>query len=193
MRKYLFLVSLFSAFLCFKPVDLFAQKVSSSSSFEAKTLAVVNLKRIVDESKAAKTAEQEVNNLKDKYLKLAEDKEKELKGREEQLKKQKKAMSEKVFMNKVKEFQQKIMAERKEVAKNRKILEASYVKSLEYIKQETLKVIEKIAKEKGIDVVIPTSSLLYYSNEDARDLSDEVLQRLNERLPEVTINVKVGN
>jgi outer membrane protein len=169
-----------------------ASSNANEEGFAIKSLAVVDLKKIVDESKAAKAAEDQVNELKEKYLKEAEKQEKALKKQEEQLKKQQKAISEEAFIKKIEEFQKKIIKERQEVAKNRKVLEASYVKSLELIKMETLKVIKKIAEEENIDVILPSSSFLYYNNRNARDISEAVLDALNKELPKVKINIKEG-
>lgn len=177
-------------FLSFSPLTVSSANAdnSSNSQFEVKTLAIVDLKKIVDDSKAAKSAQEEVEKLQKTYIKEAEKEEAKLKKREEQLLKQKKALSEEAFINNVKEFQNRIKDGHKEVVKKRRILEASYLKALEMIKEETYKVVEKIAKQKNIDVVIPKSQLLFAK--EGLDISDEVLEQLNKDLAKVNINVE---
>lgn len=160
---------------------------SEISEYKLDSFAVVNVKRIVDESKAAKTADKEVKALQKKYIKEAESVENQLKKREEQLQKQQKALSQEAFVKKIEEFKERIQKERKEVVKKRKILEASYVSALELIKKETLKVIAKIADKRNIDIVLPTSQILYFRK--GVDISDEVLKELDKELPKVKINV----
>lgn len=164
-----------------------AEPKAEKSPYSLETFAVVSVKRIVDESKAAKAADKEVKKLQKKYIKEAEGKEKQLKKREEQLQKQQKALSQEAFLKKVQEFKERINTERKEVLKKRKILEASYVSALELIKKETLKVVSRIALGKGIDFVIPTSQILYFKG--GVDISDEVLDKLNKELPKVKIKI----
>lgn len=190
MKKLFSLLFIGAAFAL--PYELKAQSVSDvvgepTSPFAIDRFAVVNVKRIVNESKAAKTADKEVKALQKKYIKQAEAKEKKLKKREEQLVKQQKALSQEAFLKKVKEFKKRIETERKEVIKKRKILEASYISALELIKKETLKVVAEIAHGKNVDIVLPTSQILYFKK--GVDISDEVLERLNKELPKVKINV----
>jgi len=153
-----------------------------------RTFGVVNVKMIVDKSKAARTAKKEVEKLQKKYVKQAAKMEKELEAREKQLANQRKALSEEAFLSKVKSFQKKIDSDRKSIIEKRKTLEAAYISALELIKNETLKVIAKIAAEKRLDLVLPTSQILHFKN--GVEISDEVLENLNKELPKVKVKVK---
>jgi len=164
-----------------------AAPATPENGFSVKTVAVVDVKRIIDESKAAKAAQKEVTALKDKYIKQIQDQDKKLKDRQKELVDQQKALSKEAFDKKVNEFKEKVITERKGVVQKQKILEAAFMKSLELIRDETIKVVGEIAKEKGIDMVIPTSQLLY--NKQGIDISDEVLKKLNERLTKVDIKI----
>jgi len=42
-----------------------------------------------------------------------------------------------------------------------------------------------MAKEKGFTLAIPSSQVLYYDS--SLEISDEVLKRLNEKLPSLTV------
>jgi|GEM_PF-2421294 len=164
-----------------------AKPKQKENPYWLRTFAVVNIQMIVDKSKAAKTAEAEVKKLQKKYVNQAESMEKELKGREEQLHRQRKALSEEAFIQKVTDFQKKIEKDRKSIVKKRKTLEAAYMSALELIKTETLKVISKIAAERRLDLVLPTSQILHFKG--GVDISKEVLKSLDKELPRVKINI----
>ncbi len=169
-------------------VLLAAAPLSASAQFEVKTVAVVDIKRIIDDSAAAKTAQKEVTALKDKYFKEIKNQDTLLQKRQKELMDQKKALSADAFNKKVGEFKTKVDQERAEVTRKQKIVETAFVKSLELIRDETMKVVKEVAAEKNIDIVIPTSQLLH--SKEGLDITDEVLTRLNKRLTKVDINVK---
>lgn len=171
------------------PANSFAEE--ASSPYEVKTVAVVDLKKIMDQSLAAKTAQKEINSIKEKYLAEIKSQDKQLQQRQKELMEQKKALSEVAFGKKLEEFRNKINQERMTAAKKQKVIEAAFAKSLELIKDETVKVVSQIAKEKKLDMVVPTSQLLY--GKPQLDISDEVLKRLNQNLTKVNINIKSGN
>lgn len=165
-----------------------AHAEEKSSPFEVKRVAVVDVKQVMDESVAAKAAQKEIASIKDKYLDEIKASDKKLQDRRKELLDQKKVMDEKTFNKKVSEFESKVQQERVAAAKKQKIVEAAFVKSLELIRDETLKIVAEIAKDKNYDLVMPTSQLLY-SNSGA-DITDEVLKKINERLTKVNINIK---
>lgn len=160
---------------------------ANAADFSIKSVGTVDLKKIVDQSKAAKAAETEVKGLQQKYVNETKTQETALKKKEDQLKGQQKAMSEEAFAKKVQEFRMTIAKEQNEVLKKRKILETAYMKSLELIRNETLKIVAEIAKEKELDVVIAKGEVLFAK--DNYDISDEVLEKLNKRLAKVNISV----
>jgi outer membrane protein len=169
-------------------MNLVAAPAVQAEDFEVKTVAVVNVKRIIDESTAAKTAKEQIEKLKTKYMAEIKEQEKKLQARGKELVEQKKALSAEAWGKKSQEFNEKVKGESKEAQKKQKVVEAALVKSLEVIRDETIKVVAEIAKEKKIDLVIPNSQLLF--SKSGLDISDEVLKKLNERLTKVDINVK---
>lgn len=175
------------AFITLCAISLISSASFAAEDFSVKTIATVDLKKIVDESKAAKAAEAEVKKLQEKYVKETKAQEDSLKKREEQLKSQQKALSEEAFAQKVQEFRGTVAKEQKEVFKKRKILETAYIKSLELIRNETVKIVADIAKAKSLDVVVAKGELLY--SKDNYDISKEVLEQLNKKLAKVNINV----
>lgn len=161
---------------------------AAEQNFEVKTIAVVDVKKIIDESLAAKTAKAEVEKLKNKYIAEIKANEKKLQDRQKELIEQKKALSADAFNKKVAEFRQKVADERQSAAKKEKVLESAFIKSLELIRDETIKVVAEIAKAKNIDMVVPTSQLLFAKQ--GNDISSEVLTNLNKKLSKVDINIK---
>jgi Skp family chaperone for outer membrane proteins len=163
-------------------------EAKAENAFEVKTVGVVDVKKIMDESIASKSAQKEVTAIKDKYFLEIKEQDKKLQARQQELVQQKKAMAPEAFNKEVMEFQSKIGEQKAIAQRKQKVIEAAFVKSLELIKQETVNVVKEVAKEKKLDMVVPTSQLLY--SKDGIDITDEVLKRLNKKLTKVNINIK---
>ena len=167
---------------------LAAQPAMAGDDFEVKNIAVVDLKKILDESKAAKTAQKEIADIKTKYMNEIKAEDKKLVDSRKSILNQRKALSEAAFNKRVAEFEKKIREERTKAAKKQKVIEEAFVKSLQLIKDETVKIVNDIAKEKELDLVIPTAQVLY--TKPGIDITADVLNRLDRRLTKVNINIK---
>ncbi len=187
--KHVLLASLFAAMLpAFANAADISAVSATPSAYEVKKVAVVDIKKVMDESIASKDAQDEINSIKDKYYKEIEAADKQLQTRRKELTEQKSAMSADAFAKKVNEFENKVQSERKEAARKQKVVESAFMKSLELIRDETLKVVYEVAEEKNLDMVVPTSQLLY--SKKGIDITDEVIVKLNARLTKVNINIK---
>jgi Skp family chaperone for outer membrane proteins len=167
---------------------LFTASFANAQAFDVKTIATVDLKKILDESVAAKYVEGELNKMLKKYEDDAKDAQSKLEKRRDELQDQRKALAADAFEAKLKEFEERIAGERKKVQNNRRILETARVKALEVISTEMNKVVAEIAKEKKLDVVVAKASVLFIK--EGTDISSEVLERLNKNLTQVNIEVK---
>jgi Skp family chaperone for outer membrane proteins len=68
------------------------------------------------------------------------------------------------------------------------MLDRAFAGALNDIQKQIGKIVEKLSKEKGYEVVVPTSQILYVDS--TLDITDEVRTRLDKKLPTVKVNVK---
>lgn len=179
MKKYI----LTSVIILLFGVSLNAQNVQSVSS-----VAVVDIKLIVEKSKAAVSLAKQLQDVQGKYQKDIKKIETSLKEKEEKLVKQKSIIEESVYEKKAKEFQQEVFEANQEVKKKRSKLEKAYLKGLEQIRSVTLDIISEIARQNKYTIVMPKSQLLY--SEKSSDISEQVLSRLDSKLSNVKLNIE---
>ena len=72
------------------------------------------------------------------------------------------------------------------VQERRRGLEKAYAEGVRKLQVELTRIIGDIAKERGIDIVIPRSQILFAADE--LSLSEEALKRLDASMPEVTLD-----
>ena len=184
-----FFLGLFVIFsFAFLPV-IFAENLAVSSAKAAGgNFAVVNLKNIVGKAKASKDIERQLKKMREVFEKEVASTEKSLKKDNQKLQEQKDETSQKIFDLKLKEFQLRLKDAGEEIQKKKVRLERAYIGALGKVKDETLAIIKEISEREGYDMVFLSGDLLYAS--DKLDISAEVLEKLDERLPSFKLDVK---
>lgn len=151
-------------------------------------VAVVNIQLVVKNANAAKTALTEIQKKRDAYQNDINKKEEALKKQDTELSKQKSLLSAEAFETKRQEFKKQVVSVQKDVQVKRQELDKAYTQVLSQIQSSVLQIVADLSKEKGFDIAVPASQVLYA--EKTLDISDEVLTRLNKKLPKVPLQLK---
>lgn len=151
----------------------------------ATELAVVNIQKIMKDSKAANTIRSQVQSKQKSYQAQLDKKEKSLQQEDQKLAKQRNVLSQDAFKEKYTAFRKKAMAAQQEVRVKRSKLEKGLAKALGDIQKKVTKIVADVSKEKGFDVAVSGNLVLYTASKN--DITDEVLSRLNRELPSVSV------
>ena len=65
-------------------------------------------------------------------------------------------------------------------------LDKGLAKALSDIQQKVTSIVEAVAKERGFDIAVSGTTVLYTSG--SQDITDEVLSRLNNELPNINVD-----
>jgi Skp family chaperone for outer membrane proteins len=152
----------------------------------ATEIAVIDIQKVVDESLAAKDAADKITSKKEKYQASINKKGKDLEAKDKNLAAQLSILSEDAIEKKKEQFALELTNFKKDIEKKRKELDDSYVKAIGQIQKQVLVIIKEVSIKKDIDVVIPKNQLLYIGH-DIRDISDEVLEKLNKKISKVEL------
>lgn len=160
----------------------------SLPSLGADNIAFVNVQEIMRESTAARSAKEQIEAKTKTIQSEMGKKEDELQKEDQDLGKQKSVLSPDMFEKKVKEFRARATAAQKEAQARRLELDNATQSSLTEIQKAVFNIVKKMAEERGYNVVLPTSELLYA--DEKLDITKEVLSKLNVALPKVTVKFK---
>lgn len=177
VKSLLCLASLLAAFsvVSLKPAPAMAQE-----------FATINIQAILRDSAAAKSTKAQIDAKREQYqgeLRKIEDK---LQKEDQALAEQRSLLSPEALKEKQKEFSAKITEAQKELQEKRLRLDAAYGKALNDIQEAVLEIVEEMAADKGYQVVMPTSQLLYAV--PGLDITQTVLAQLDKDLPKVEID-----
>lgn len=166
-------------------IALFAITSTTAAQADDIKVAVVNVQKILAESSAAKDLQTQLEKQRDQYQAQIKTQEEKLKKEEAELVKQKGVLTKEAFEQKQKDFVNQINTVRKDVQDKRVKLDTAYKQALSTINQTMQGIINDLAEEKDFNLAFPASGLIYAPKEF--DITDEVLKRLNSKLPKVAL------
>jgi outer membrane protein len=150
------------------------------------SVLVVDVQSLLQNSKAAKMVHSQIEQKRAEYAKEISHQEEVLRKERDTLQRQQASLSPEALNAKGREFQQKVNELDRDVQSKRQALEKSNAEALEKIQQSMLKIITAIAKERKANLVFQRTDLVLF--DQAFDVTDEVLQKLDEQLPTMTVN-----
>jgi outer membrane protein len=152
----------------------------------ALSILVVDVQSLLQNSKSAKMVRQQIEQKRAEYAKEISQEEQTLRQERDALQRQQSSLSAEQLNQKGREFQQKVNELDKSVQSKRQALERSNAEALEKIQGAMLKIITELAKDRKANLVFQRSELVLF--DQVFDVTDEVLQKLDEQLPTLTVN-----
>lgn len=154
----------------------------------ATDIAVVDMQRVMGKSKAANSARDQLDAKQKNFQKEVSATESNLQAKDKELAKQRGLLSSEEFNKKLKDFRQKAATAQSDVQQKRLKLRRAFEGSIVTIQNKVTKIVSSIAKEKNMDMVIPSTQSLYVKPD--LDITDEVLKRLDKELPSMKVDFK---
>lgn len=177
--------SFFSIIATLAVFGLFAGAMPHSAHAQNK-IAVVNIQQIMRESKAAESVRQQLKSKQQSFQTELDKEEAALQKEDQELAKQRSVLSQEAFEAKYKDFRKKAATAQQEVRAKRNKLDKGFTQALSDIQKKVTDIVAAISKDKGVDVAIAASPILYAN--PALDITQPVLDRLNKEMPNLTVN-----
>lgn len=162
--------------------------ISSFFAFNANanTIGVLDVEKIVKESKAMRDIQSKVGKQQEVYQKEVTKKQEALEEEQKKIEGKKSVLSKEAFDKEVAKFEEKVDELKTFVDRKQNTLKKASLDAMSTVNDKIKDIIADISKEKSLDVIIPATQALYYK--DSLDISDEVLTRLNKDLTKVKVS-----
>ena len=148
-------------------------------------VGVVNVAKIMHDSKAATSVRSQLQAKQKSFQAELDAKEKSLLAEDQALVKAKGSTDKAAFEKKVKDFREKAATEQRAVQGKKAALDKAFAESREEIQKNVLDITKQVAAEKKLNLVTSSAQVLY--SDPALDITDEVLKRLDAKLPTVAV------
>lgn len=147
--------------------------------------AVIDYQRILRDAAAARSIRDQIEARRKSYQEEISKREQQLHEEDQAFAKQRSVLTPEAFAEKRREFEQRVADVQKLVQERRRTLDNVSVAALNEVKKALIEVVTSIADERGFNIVLPTSDVLFFARKI--DLTDEVLAKLDARLPNVRV------
>lgn len=164
-----------------------AAETTGSSIFSSPVIAVIDMQRILDESLAAKSVQQQLEAQRAKFQTEIAGEETGLRQAEQDLAKARDTVPPDVFAEKEQLLRQRFLVVERRVQNRRKVLDQASTDSMNVVKKSLLDIVAVVAKDHGANVVLVKQQVLW--SDKKLDITGEVLSQLNKVLPEVQVKI----
>lgn len=147
---------------------------------------VVDVQSLLQNSKSAKMVHDQLEAKRNEFQKDLSHQEELLKRERDTLQRQQASLSPEALSQKERLLQQKLADFDHNMQIKRQILEHANAEALQKIQGEMMKIITQIAKDRKANLVLQRSELVMF--DQSFDVTDAVLQKLDEQLPTLAVN-----
>jgi Skp family chaperone for outer membrane proteins len=157
-------------------------------------ILVVDVKHILDESKAAIGAQKKIEVQRSAFQDEISMQEKHIREAEQDLLQQRGKLDEKAYAEKETQLRQKFRDVEKYVQERRQALEKATTFSMGKVHDVMIEIVADIAKKRGAQAVLAkqgNNAVLWAA--EGSDITTEVSNRLNAQLPDVPVNIDLSS
>ena len=156
-----------------------------SSELEPVSLAVVDFRGVLAKSEAARNIRSAVDEKRRELRKYFLEVENSLRDEQKDLSKKRSIVTAEAFEQRARKLKEKAQSAQKLAQTSNQKLKKSFDQAMDKVQKELLRTVAEVAEESGVGVVLFRSAIVIAVKK--LDISKEVLQRLNKKLPEVKV------
>ena len=160
-----------------------------SSELEPVSLAVVDFRGVLAKSEAARNIRSAVDKKRQELRKYFLEVENSLRDEQKDLSKKRSIVTAEAFEQRARNLKEKAQSAQKLAQTSNQKLKKSFDQAMDKVQKELLKIVAEVAEETGVGVVLFRSAIVIAVKK--LDISKEVLQRLNRKLPEVKVRFEM--
>lgn len=160
---------------------------AASMAADPTAVAVVDVQKLLKDSKAGVNIQQQLETHKTKFLAEIAQQEQKLRDDEKALSGQRSSLPAEEFAKKAKAFESELTESRRVAQERKKALEDAASKSIGKLRDEILKIVQQISDEKGYSLVINSQNVVI--NSKGMDITDETLARLDKAVSEIALEI----
>ena len=165
---------------------LAAASAWSAAPPPAPIIVMVDMQQLVFNSTAGKGVQGQMDKQRQIFSKEVAQQEDELQKARTELERQRASLPPDQFEAKGRQFQQRLQELDRSVQAKQKAWQAVYSEAMNKIQESALQVVAEIAAEHQANLVIQKAAVIF--GKDGFDITADAMQRLDQRLPAVTIN-----
>jgi Skp family chaperone for outer membrane proteins len=169
------------------PLETYAADVPAR--MPAPIISIIDVQRILEESLAAKSVQKQLETQRARFQTETESEENGLRKEEDGLSKTRDQATapSAAEAGREQQLRQKMLVVERHVETRRKLLDQAFTDSMNDVRKTLLEVVESVARAHGANLVLVKQQALWV--DAPLDITDEVLKQLNQKMPQLTVNI----
>ncbi len=153
----------------------------------APVIAVADIQKILQEAEASKGVQTAVGIQRDIYQKEITALEDKLRTAEQALRKQQTVLSPDALAQKRRDFEKQVGEVQRTVQSRKRALDTALNEAMSTVQKAMVDIIAEVARERGANMVLARHQFVIVDTK--LDVTKTVLDRLNQKLPSVAVNI----
>lgn len=151
------------------------------------TIAIIDMQQILRESKAVQDMQRKIEQLRASYQGEFREKEEMLRQRDQELARQRSAMSAEGFAQGRQQLEREVAAAQRDIQERRKSLEALFQQGMAQVRLALVTIVQDIAKQRDVDLVLTKTTVVLVRPD--LEITEETLEKLDQTLPSFALPV----
>ena len=148
-------------------------------------IAVLDAQRVLNESRAGRDIHRQVDAYRKAFQSEIKKEEAKLRDMEEELKRQRAILAPAVFEKRRRDFETRVLTLQRRAQSRSQVLKRSFDDAMRELRKPLLPLVRKLTARLGYNVVVDNSQVLMVVK--GRDITETVIERLNEKVPSVKV------
>lgn len=154
-------------------------------------VGVVDVQRVLRESKASKSVRPEINRMRKEFQKQVSEQEQRLRQVEQELNRQRAILAPEAFAQKRRAFSEDARKAQTDVQKRRRELDQAFNNTKNEILKNLIVVAQAVAEAKKLNMLL--EKRFVFLSAKSMDVTEEIIARLDKRLPALKIDMSKVN
>lgn len=162
-------------------------QVQAANPLPQARIAFIDVQGVLRASEAARTVRDQIEAQRARYQEEISKQERELRAMEQELVQQRSVLAPDAFQQRRQQFEQRVAEIQRAVQARKRQLDEGYAQAMEQVRVALVEIVADIAKERQATAVLSKSAIVLA--EKTIDISEDALNRLNQRLTSVTVKL----
>lgn len=168
-------------------VDPTDERSEESATISGPKVAVLDVQAIWQQADAVRSINEQLNTLRKAYADEIAAQQKVLEEAEQVLKTQRDKLSQEELTAKSRSFEARVASLQSRVQQRKQALEEAHQKAMDTFEREMISQVSAYSKEFAVDIVLKRSQVVLASH--SLNITDVILEHLNDALPRISVDV----
>lgn len=172
-------------------VGAVAAAIPARADADPTRVAIVDVQHLLSQAAAMKGVEAQIKEMQKGFQSEITEQEQELRAKDEELQGQRNVLAPEVLAQRERALEEQFLQIRQLAENRNRQLTSAKINAVNTFNEALVEVVTEIARDEGYDMVLVKAQVVYVA--EAFDITQEALERINERVPSLKVELPANN